>query len=52
MHSIIKMATLLPIQQMVINADNPLPDNEYFVITNTNKFVTTNTGANVIAQHS
>lgn len=52
MHMIKQMATLLPIQQMVINADNPLPDNEHFVITNTNQFVTTNTGANVIVQHA
>jgi hypothetical protein len=50
MSMIIRMATLLPIQQMLINQDNRLPTKEFFVITHDSKFVVTNTGQNVIAK--
>lgn len=50
MHLYLRMACLLPIQQMIIDENNRLPEGQFFVITNTNNFVVTNTGANVIAK--
>ena len=49
MHLNIPMATLLPIQQMVINQNDRLPTDSYFVITHDSKFVVTSTGSNVVA---
>jgi hypothetical protein len=49
MHFVMQMATLLPIQQMVINQDDRLPTDYYFVITHDSNFVVTNTGSNVVA---
>lgn len=50
MHMIMAAATLLPIQQMVINQNDKPPSGFDFVITNTSAFVVTNTGQNVIAK--
>lgn len=50
MSLVMQMATLLPIQQMVINQDDRLPEGFDYVITHDNNFVVTNTGQNVIAK--
>jgi hypothetical protein len=50
MHAVNRLVSMLPIQQMILNEDNRIPEGFDYVVTHDSQFVVTNTGQNVIAK--